>query len=77
MGLSSSNEIKHKSKDFKDEIKNEPVEIKDEINEPGNYSYCFKEREISYIEELKEKKVQDIKNGTEKGGDNFFFCLKK
>ena len=29
MGLSSSNEIKHKSKDFKDEIKNEPVEIKD------------------------------------------------
>ena len=77
MGLSSSNEIKHKSKDFKDEIKNEPVEIKDEITESGNYSYCFKEREISYIEELKEKKDQDIKNGTEKGGDNFFFCLKK
>ena len=77
MGLSSSNEIKHKPKDFKDEIKNEPVEIKDEITEPGNYSYCFKEREISYIEELKEKKDQDIKNGTEKGGDNFFLLFEK
>jgi len=72
MGLSSSNEIKHKSKDFKDEIKNEPVEIKDEITEPGNYSYCFKEREISYIEELKEKKDKNIKNGKEKGGDKFY-----
>ena len=77
MGLSSSNEIKHKSKDFKDEIKNEPVEIKDEITEPGNYSYCFKEREISYIEELKEKKTKTLKMEQKKEETIFFFCLKK
>ena len=58
--------------EIKDEIKNEPAEIKDEITEPGNYYYCLNEKEISYIEELKEKKDQDIKNGKEKGGDKFY-----
>ena len=65
-------EIKPKPVEIKDEINNKPVEIKDEITEPGNYYYCLNEKEISYIEELKEKKDQDIKNGKEKGGDKFY-----
>ena len=59
------------------EKSNKPKEFKDETTGPNNYSYCFKEREISYIEELKEKKDQDIKNGTVKGGDNFYPLFKK
>ena len=72
MGLSSSKEKKNKPLEFKNEINDKPVKIKEEITEPGNYSYCFNEREISYIEELKGKKDQDIKNETEKKGDNFY-----
>ena len=72
MGLSSSNEKKNKPLEFKNENNDKPVEIKEEITEPGNYSYCFNEKEISYIEELKRKKDQDIKNETEKKGDNFY-----
>ena len=83
MGCGSTNEIKNKPMEIKDEINNKPVkmkdeikpkpvEIKDEITEPGNYYYCLNEKEISYIEELKEKKDQDIKNGKEKGGDKFY-----
>ena len=65
-------EIKPKPVEIKDEINNKPVEIKDEITEPGNYYYCLNEKVISYIEELKEKKDQDIKNRKEKGGDKFY-----
>jgi hypothetical protein len=72
MGLSSSIEIRYKPKDFYDEINNQQMEIKEEITEPENYYYCLKEREVSYIEELKEKKDKDIKNETEKGGDNYY-----
>ena len=61
MGLSSSIAINNKPLEFKNEINDKQMKIKDEITEPGNYSYCLNEREISYIEELKEKKDQDIK----------------
>ena len=77
MGCGSTNERINKPVKFKDEISNKPVEIKEETTGPKNYSYCFKEREITYIQELKEKKDQDIKNGTEKGGDNFYPLYKK
>ena len=70
-------EIKKEPVEIIDEINNKPVEIKDEITEPRNYYYCLKEREISYIEELKEKKDKDIKNGKEKGGDNFYPLFRK
>ena len=57
------------------EKSNRPKEIK--TTGPKNYSYCFKERELSCIKELKEQKDQDIKNGTVKGEDNFFPLFRK
>ena len=57
------------------EKSNRPKEIK--TTGPKNYSYCFKERELSYIKELKEQKDQDIKNGTVKGEDNFYPLFRK
>ena len=59
------------------EKRNKPKEFKEESTGPKTYSYCFKEREISYIQELKEQKDQDIKKGTVKGGDNFYPLFRK
>ena len=47
MGCGSTNERINKPVKFKDEISNKPVEIKEETIGPKNYSYCFKEREIT------------------------------
>ena len=58
------------------ETKSENLQKEEEI-EPDNYFYCLREREISYIEEMKEKKDKDIKNGTEQGGDKFYPLLRK
>ena len=69
MGLSSSIAINNKPLEFKNEINNKQMKIKDEMTEPGNYSYCFNKREISYIEELKE--IKDLDIVTEKEEDNF------
>ena len=69
MGLSSSIAINNKPLEFKNEINDKQMKIKDEITEPGNYSYCLNEREISYIEGLKE--IKDLEIVTEKEEDNF------
>ena len=74
----NKNEIKEEPKEVKNEIKEEPTDHKEEIQkEPENYYYCLKEREISYIEELKESKNNNLKNKTEKGGDNFYPLFRK
>ena len=52
------------------------VEEEEEI-EPENYFYCLKEREISYIEEKKEKKDKDFKSGKIQTNDKFYPLFRK
>ena len=75
MGLSSSIAMENKLLEFKNEINDKQMKIKDEITEPGNYSYCLNEREISYIEELKE--IKDLDIVTEKEEDNIYPLFRK
>ena len=52
------------------------VEEEEEI-EPENYFYCLREREISYIEEKKEKKDKDFKSGKIQENDKFYPLFRK
>ena len=52
-------------------------EEEEEEPEPENYFYCLREREISYIEEKKEKKDKDFKSGKIQAKDKFYPLFRK
>ena len=43
----------------------------------SEYDYCFKEREISHILQLKKEKEGQINDGTVEGGDNLHPLYRK
>ena len=49
----------------------------EEETEPENYFYCLREREISFIEEKKEKKDKDFKSGKIQANDKFYPLFRK
>ena len=58
MGCGSTNDNKQEPKNIPKKAETKQESIPKEIdNEPGDYYYCLREKEISCIEEMKEKKI--------------------
>ena len=58
------------------EEKNEQ-KVQKESNTPKESPQIFRQEEISFINEQKEKLEEDIKNGTEEGGDILYPIYRK